>query len=680
MIDEELNGAERVDELLTLAVSKMGGQARSGQHEMAQKVIESFEKGGHLLVQAGTGTGKSLGYLVPSIYHSLSAEKPIIISTATLALQSQIVGRDLPRLLKNLEPELPRPVDAVLLKGRSNYVCKHKLGGGYPEEPTDALFDWADGAAAAPHQAASPSSALGQEIVRLRDWAEDTETGDRDELTPGVSDKAWRQVSVSAIECLGSQRCPMAEECFSELARKKAAQADIVVTNHALLAIAAFEGLAVLPEFDTVVVDEAHELEDRVTNSVTKPLSVATISAAASAARKHAKVIVEPLERANRAFEESVSSVSDGLLPRGITDEQREALTMVREAARVVASDIKIDSANPDGAMQMAKSQIMYIVEQAERLLEASPQYDVVWAARPREFVPGSGYQSAADDSPAVLHVAPLSVGMQLREGLFADRTVVLTSATLAIGAAFDTAAGNLGLRGDGAPSWSGIDVGSPFDYSKQGVLYVAKHLDAPSRDVNPRTYDEIERLINASEGGTLALFSSRRAAEEAAEELRRRVDYDILCQGESSMKALVEEFSENEATCLFGTMSLWQGVDVPGTSCRLVIIDRIPFPRPDEPLVKARTQDVDRRGGSGFMSVSVSSAATKLAQGAGRLIRSTDDRGVVAILDSRLVSRRYGGFIKASLPPMWSTTDPDVVTGVLKRLAAAAKNQATTA
>ncbi|WP_271395206.1 ATP-dependent DNA helicase [Neomicrococcus lactis] len=675
MNEEELNGAERVDELLKTAVSKMGGQERPGQHEMARKVIESFEQGGHLLVQAGTGTGKSLGYLVPSIYHSLTAEKPIIISTATLALQSQIVGRDLPRLLKHLEPDLPREVDAVLLKGRSNYVCQHKLEGGYPEEPGDALFEWVDGGAAAPHQAASPTSQLGQEIVRLREWAENTDTGDRDELIPGVSDKAWRQVSVSALECLGAQKCPVAEACFSEVARKKAAEADIVVTNHALLAISAFEGLAVLPEFDTVVIDEAHELQDRVTNSVTKPLSVAMIAAAASAARKHAKVIVEPLERANRAFEASVSNVSDGLLIRGVTEEQREALTMVREAARVVASDIKIDANAADGAIQMAKSQVLYVIEQAERLLEASPQYDVVWAARPREFVPGSGYQTAAEDSPGVLYVAPLSVGIQLREGLFEDRTVVLTSATLAIGAAFDNAAGSLGLRGEGAPSWSGIDVGSPFDYAKQGVLYVAKHLDAPTRDVNPRTYDEIERLINASEGGTLALFSSRRAADEAAAELRKRVDYKILCQGESSMKALVEEFSENEATCLFGTMSLWQGVDVPGTSCRLVIIDRIPFPRPDEPLIKARSQDVDRRGGSGFMDVSVSSAAIKLAQGAGRLIRSSDDRGVVAILDSRLVSRRYGGFIKASLPPMWSTTDPDVVTGVLKRLAAAAKN-----
>lgn len=675
MSEDEQIGAERVDELLTLAVSRMGGQARDGQHQMARKVIESFEGGGHLLVQAGTGTGKSLGYLVPSIYHALSAEKPIIISTATLALQSQIVGRDLPRLLDHLEPELPREINAVLLKGRSNYVCRHKVDGGYPEEPTDALFDWADGAAAAPHQAASPSSALGQEIVRLRSWADETETGDRDELTPGVSDKAWRQVSVSAVECLGASKCPVAEECFSELARKRAASADIVVTNHALLAISAFEGLAVLPEFDTVVIDEAHELQDRVTSSVTKPLSVPTIAAAASAARKHAKVIVEPLERANRAFEASVSVVPDGLLPGGITDEQREAITMVREAARVVASDIKIDSNTTDGALQMAKSQVMYVIEQAERLLEASPKYDVVWAARPREFVPGSGYQSAAEDSPAVLYVAPLSVGIQLREGLFEDRTVVLTSATLAIGAAFDNAAGSLGLRGEGAPSWSGIDVGSPFDYAKQGVLYVAKHLDAPSRNINPRTYDEIERLINASEGGTLALFSSRRAAEEAAEELRKRVEYDILCQGESSLKALVEEFSQNEATCLFGTMSLWQGVDVPGTSCRLVIIDRIPFPRPDEPLIKARSQDVDRRGGSGFMDVSVSNAAIKLAQGAGRLIRSTDDRGVVAILDSRLVNKRYGGFIKASLPPMWTTTDPDVVTGVLKRLAAATKN-----
>ncbi|MET1035786.1 MAG: ATP-dependent DNA helicase [Arthrobacter sp.] len=652
----------------------MGGQNRPGQHEMARQVVESLDSGRHLLVQAGTGTGKSLAYLVPAIAHALEAEKPVVVSTATLALQAQIVGRDVPRLLEQLAPHLPRKLDVALAKGRGNYVCRYKLGGGYPDEDEGALFALTeDGAARALTAGAGPSSALGQEVVRLREWAEETDTGDRDDLVPGVGDRAWRQVSVTAMDCLGAQKCPMAEECFSELARKKAAEADIVITNHAMLAVSAFEGIAVLPEFDTVVIDEAHELQDRVTGSVTRPLSVALVSGAASAARKHCHVNVDALNLASRALQKSLEWIPAGLMPSGLNEAQAAAVDQVREAARVALSDSKpAPQEAVDGGRQMARSQLLYLVEQCDRLDGAAEAREVVWASRPGQFTPGEGYVQPDDSTPATLNVAPLSVAGRLREGLFDGRTVVLTSATLAVGAAFEPVAGALGLLGPGAPAWTGVDVGSPFDYPRQGMLYVARHLPKPSRNVSTEALAELEDLIRAARGGALALFSSRRAAEEAAEALRPRLDQTILCQGDSSMASLVKEFADDLDTCLFGTMTLWQGVDVPGPACRLVVIDRIPFPRPDDPLSTARSRDVARHGGNGFMAVSASHAAVRLAQGAGRLIRSTSDRGVVAVLDSRLATERYGNFLRAALPPMWATTDKATVVGALERLAPA--------
>ncbi|MDQ0094943.1 ATP-dependent DNA helicase [Paeniglutamicibacter psychrophenolicus] len=656
--------------LLDAAVSTMGGQNRPGQHEMTRQVVRAMETGEHLLVQAGTGTGKSMAYLVPALAHALDSEKPVVISTATLALQAQIVGRDVPRLLSSLKDKLPREMDVALVKGRSNYVCQYKLGGGYPDDDEGALFSMDSGTPALGGSADGPGSVLGKEVVRLRQWAEQTDTGDRDDLAPGVSDKAWRQVSVSAMDCLGSQKCPMASECFSELARARAATADVVITNHAMLAVSAFEGLAVLPDFDTVIIDEAHELQDRVTSSVTRPLSVAMVQAAASAARKHCSVSVDSLNQGAKALQRALEGVPTGLMARGLNEDQQAAINQIAEAARVVLSDSKPEANAPaDGGRQMARSQVMYLVEQCSKMLEMTEEREVIWASRPGHFSPGEGYVQPDESSQPTLNVAPLSVAGKLREGLFDGRTVILTSATLAIGAAFEPVAGTLGLVGEGAPTWNGVDVGSPFDYPRQGILYVAKHLPKPGRQMSQETLSEIEDLIKASGGGALALFTSRRAAEEAAEILRARLDIPILCQGESSMKALVDQFSAEPDTCLFGTMTLWQGVDVPGNACRLVIIDKIPFPRPDDPLSSARSRDVAKHGGNGFMAVAASHAAVRLAQGAGRLIRSVNDKGVVAVLDSRLATERYGTFLRASLPPLWATPDKATVISALERL-----------
>lgn len=654
---ETLPGAKDALILLDEAVAATGGQNRAGQRTMAAHVAQALELQRHLLVQAGTGTGKSLGYLVPALARVGESDQPIVVATATLALQAQIVNRDIPRLLEALEPRPESQAQVALLKGRNNYLCLHKLEGGYPEDEPDALFDMP-----------SSTSRVGEEVVRLREWADRTETGDRDELKPGVSDRAWAQVSVSAAECLG-RRCPLVEECFSEMARSRAAEADIVITNHALLAINAFEGMKVLPEHETVIIDEAHELVDRVTGAVSGSLTVAMVRRAARSVKKHSKADSGALEMAAGTLETAFEGLAEGLL-KGLDGRLLTAISAVNDAARTALSDTKPDGQDVDAGLQMARSRVSEVHDMSSRILEASAEQDVLWISRQGGWENGR-YVAASDTDPATLNIAPLSVGLQLRDGLFADRTVILTSATLTVGDSFDVAAGALGLQGEGAPRWTSIDVGSPFDYRKQGIMYVAGDLKPPGFGVHEGQLERLRELCEASEGGALGLFSSKRAAERAAEYMREHSDLNILLQGESSLKALVEEFSEDVDSCLFGTMSLWQGVDVPGDSCRLVVMDRIPFPRPDDPIAQARTESVNRHRGNGFMAVSAHHAAIRMAQGAGRLIRSVNDRGVVAVLDSRVATKRYGGFLMKAMPPMWSTQNKAAVIGALARLSA---------
>ena len=654
---ETLPGAKDALTLLDEAVAATGGQNRAGQRTMVAHVAQALELQRHLLVQAGTGTGKSLGYLVPALARVGESDQPIVVATATLALQAQIVNRDIPRLLQALEPRPESQAQVALLKGRNNYLCLHKLEGGYPEDEPDALFDMP-----------SSTSRVGEEVVRLREWADLTETGDRDELKPGVSDRAWAQVSVSAAECLG-RRCPLVEECFSEMARSRAAEADIVITNHALLAINAFEGMKVLPEHETVIIDEAHELVDRVTGAVSGSLTVAMVRRAARSVKKHSKADSGALEMAAGTLETAFEGLAEGLL-KGLDGRLLTAISAVNDAARTALSDTKPDGQDVDAGLQMARSRVSEVHDMSSRILEASGEQDVLWISRQGGWENGR-YVAASDTDPATLNIAPLSVGLQLRDGLFADRTVILTSATLTVGDSFDVAAAALGLQGEGAPRWTSIDVGSPFDYRKQGIMYVAGDLKPPGFGVHEGQLERLRELCEASEGGALGLFSSKRAAERAAEYMREHSDLNILLQGESSLKALVEEFSEDVDSCLFGTMSLWQGVDVPGDSCRLVVMDRIPFPRPDDPIAQARTEAVNRHRGNGFMAVSAHHAAIRMAQGAGRLIRSVSDRGVVAVLDSRVATKRYGGFLMKAMPPMWSTQNKAAVIGALARLSA---------
>jgi ATP-dependent DNA helicase DinG len=631
-------------ELLAAAVVGVNGTERPGQVAMAEAVATAMRDGEHLLVQAGTGTGKSLAYLVPALLHSEDSDQAVVVSTATIALQNQIVERDLPQLIDAVEPLLGRRPTYAILKGRSNYLCKNKVLGGMPDDSEDALFD------------ASPTTALGRDVVRLRGWADDTETGDRDELDPGVGDRAWRQVSVSGRECLGAAKCPHGGECFAEQARDRAGEAEIVVTNHALLAIDAIENFIVLPEHDVVVVDEAHELVDRVTGVATDELTVGLVDRAASRARRLVDS-TEDLSDAGAALGAALDEMAEGRVV-DMPEILATAVALVRDAAHTVVSDLGRVKDSDEGARKVAQAAAGSVFDTAERIAAHSP-FDVTWVTNDRRRTHG-----------ASVRIAPLSVKGLLREALFGDRAVVLTSATLELGGSFEPIAGQVGLLGAGAPEWQGIDVGSPFDYQKQGILYVARHLPPPGRDgASEAAIDELASLIEAAGGRTLGLFSSMRAAEAAAESMRDRLGVPVLCQGEERTATLVRQFAGDEPTCLFGTLSLWQGVDVPGAACQLVVIDRIPFPRPDDPLMSARAQAVDDVGGNGFMTVSATHAALRLAQGAGRLIRRSSDRGVVAVLDSRLATARYAGFLLTSLPPMWLTTDHDAVVGALRRI-----------
>ncbi|KGN42114.1 ATP-dependent helicase [Knoellia aerolata DSM 18566] len=642
-----------LDDLLAAAVSGVKGSERPGQVSMAKAVAHAVDSGEHLLVQAGTGTGKSLAYLVPAVQHAMEVGKPAVVATATLALQAQIVDRDMPRVADSLAPLLGRRPTYAIVKGRRNYLCTHKLEGGFPDDE-EGLFGVGD--------VDQQAGWLGKEVVRLREWADETESGDRDELVPGVSERAWRQVSVSAHECLGG-RCPMVAECFVERSREAAKGVDVIVTNHSFMAIDAFEGRQMLPEHDVLVVDEAHELVDRVTATITDEVTPGMARAAAKRAGRQAESS-ESIDDAGTFLESVLDELPEGRLT-GIPDNLGLALARLRDTTRQVTTELKPPPGQEvDGARQVARAAVEELHDNASRVLEQR-ELDVVWVNKdPRR---GS-----------VLRVAPMSVAMLVRDKVFEDRTVILTSATLELGGTFDAVAGTIGLRGEGAPTWTGLDVGSPFDYPQQGIAYVAKHLPPPGRDgASPEMFDEIEALVRAAGGRTLGLFSSMRAARAATDELRQRLAADpstdgevaVLCQGEDQISTLVRQFARDPRTCLFGTLSLWQGVDVPGSSCQLVIIDRIPFPRPDDPLASARSQAIARMGGNGFMAVSATHAALRLAQGAGRLIRRGDDRGVVAFLDSRMMSARYAGFLQRSLPPFWPTSDRALVLNALKRL-----------
>ncbi len=654
---------------LDAAVSAIGGKPREGQIEMAEAVANALTDRHHLMVQAGTGTGKSLAYLVPALVHG----RKVLIATATLALQRQLVERDLPAGVPALEKELGREITYAIYKGVGNYICLAKMNSEEPDPDSELLLE---------------SSYLEKDAKRLHAWARSKDvSGDRDDA-PEVDRRVWAANSLSGRECVGADTCAWGSGCFAAKAKAKAQTADVVVTNHTLLAIEIVDAHPILPERDAVIIDEAHEFMDRTTQAVTEELTAARVQRAAAMARKYMPgKVSEAFTNAADSFYDAMNDygadVKGDFSKQGRLSEIPQSLEhpirKIRESATAVAQTLTSDEEilDPDALAERArvKGAVQEIATIAGKLLKMGDTH-VLWY----------------EPTFSTLYLAPLSVSHVLRSNLLTQTPVIATSATLTVGNGFDAMAKSIGFivgedgeqdvkDGEIDPAnLQTMDVGSPFDFANQGMLYLPKHLPEPTRDgTSPQVLEELGELIDAAGGRTLALFSSWRGVEAADAHLRnvlKERPISIITQKRGDAVApLVERFAKDETSVLLGTMSLWQGVDVPGSSCILVVIDRLPFPRPDEPVLAARSALADTAGGSGFMQVSVPRAALLLAQGAGRLIRSIDDRGVVAIMDSRIVTKRYGSILLNSMPPLWRTNDKQVVRDSLSRLAASMKS-----
>ena len=649
---------------LDAAVSAIGGKPRDGQIEMAEAVANALTDRHHLMVQAGTGTGKSLAYLIPALVHG----RKVLVATATLALQRQLVERDLPAVVPALEKQLGREITYAIYKGVGNYVCLAKMNSEEPDPDSEMLLE---------------ASYLEKDAKRLHAWARTKGvSGDRDDA-PEVDRRVWAANSLSGRECVGADSCAYGSQCFAAKAKAKAQDADVVVTNHTLLAIEIVDAHPILPERDAVIIDEAHEFMDRTTQAVTEELTASRVQRAAAMARKYMP------GKVSEAFTNAADSFYDAMNDYGadvkgdfslqgrlkeIPQSLEHPIRKIRETATTVAQTLTSDEEilDPDALAERArvKGAVQEIATIAGKLLKMGDTH-VLWY----------------EPTFSTLYLAPLSVSHVLRSNLLTQSPVIATSATLTVGSGFDAMAKSIGFivgedgdqeikDGEIDPAnLQTMDVGSPFDFANQGMLYLPKHLPEPTRDgTSPQVLEELGELIDAAGGRTLALFSSWRGVEAADLHLRsvlKERPISIITQKRGDAVApLVERFARDETSVLLGTMSLWQGVDVPGNSCILVVIDRLPFPRPDEPVLAARSALADNSGGSGFMQVSVPRAALLLAQGAGRLIRSIDDRGVVAIMDSRIVTKRYGNVLLNSMPPLWRTNDKEVVRASLSRLA----------
>ena len=653
----------QVRKALDAAVEAIGGSPREGQIEMAEAVANALSDRHHLMVQAGTGTGKSLAYLVPALVHG----KKVLVATATLALQRQLVERDLPRIVPALEKVLNREITYGIYKGVGNYICLQKMNSETSDPDGDVLLE---------------VSSLGHDAKRLQAWAKTPGiSGDRDDA-PDVDRRVWAANSLSGRECVGADVCAYGHQCFAALAKAKAALADVVVTNHTLLAIEIVESHPILPERDAVILDEAHEFMDRTTQAVTEELTGPRVSRAAAMARKHLPgKLSDAFTKAADAFDDAMDEHGQSVrfdtslqgrlidLPSGLEAPIRK----VRESAQAIINSIAADEEIVDSDAIAERARVKGAVNEvsttAAKLLKL-----------------GKGQVLWYEPTFSTLHLAPLSVSSVLRANLLTKTPVIATSATLTVGKGFDAMARNIGFvvgdetdteveEGDIDPAnVQMLDVGSPFDFANQGMLYLPKHLPEPGRDgPSSQALTELGELIDAAGGRTLALFSSWRGVEAADVHLRKvlaELPIKIITQKRGdAVGPLVERFAQDETSILLGTLSLWQGVDVPGSACILVAIDRIPFPRPDDPVMSARSAEVDAGGGSGFMQISMPRAALMLAQGTGRLIRSVDDRGVVAILDSRIVTKRYGSVLLNSMPPLWRTSDAKIVQESLRRL-----------
>lgn len=617
-----------------------GGERREGQREMAAAVAEAIRSDGHVVVQAGTGTGKSLAYLVPTVLSGRTA----IVATATKALQDQLAGKDLPFL----SDHVPGGVDFAVLKGRSNYLCLQRLDEAEADDRLGLDLDDHDTLAPSRGGKSTPATLDSEQLVRLRTFAATTETGDRAEL-PDIDDRTWRLVSVGRDECPGAGRCPVGDDCLAERSRRRAAAADVIVVNLHLYAIeVTVEGI--LPEHDLVVIDEAHQLEDIVSEAAGRQISPARLQAAARAA---STVLAERdapvgVEEAATLLHTLLEGRIGERLSEGLDEESGRSVDLIRgrvdqllNALRAVPKDAPVDTATKAQRARQAVTSLLDDIDYVRWPID----HEVLWVDGP--------------PSNPSLRSTPIAIDTLLAEKLWSKRAGVLTSATLS-----PATTSLLGLP-DGTRT---LDVGSPFDYERNALLYCPTDLPDPRAEGHREArLAELEALVVAAGGRTLALFTSWAAMRDAAEHLAPRIPWPVLVQGEGSKMALLESFMEDDEACLFATMSFWQGVDIPGSTCNLVVIDRLPFPRPDDPVLQARRE---RAGKAAFRTIDLPRAATLLAQGAGRLIRSGTDRGVVAVLDPRLAtSRSYRWDLINALPPMRRTKDRAEAEALLRSL-----------
>ena len=665
-------GDDAVAGLDKITAHMAGGEHRPEQQEMCRAVAEALVTGTHLAVQAGTGTGKSLAYLVPAV---LSGQK-VVVATATKALQDQLAEKDLPLVEAGLG--LPAPLDYAVLKGRSNYICRQRvaevgLSGvqaelGDQRAAPDERRGGAEGGEADPEgeedRAAAPEGIV-EQVRELVTWSQTSKTGDRGDLSFEPSDRAWNMLSVGPRECPGAFNCPSGGSCFAEAARDRAATADVVVVNTHLYGAHLASGRAVLPEHDVVVFDEAHQLEEVMTSSLGVEVTAGRFRALVTVARplveeRH----TETVDSLGTLGEQLGALVSDRVGTR-VLDDRAGPSADDRELAEVLVRSSDLARRLTD-ALRRAGSQTSLLGDAGEDLDRGSRKTRAVTAAAHlaedlHRLVSRTDGEVAWVDGTrrnARLRLSPIDVGPALSGLLWGEVTSVLTSATIP-----PRLVERVGLDGFATEE---LNVGSPFDYRSHALLYVARHLpDRRSEGAEEALHEELARLIEAAGGRTLALFTSRRATEAAAVELAGELPYQLLLQGELPKGRLLEEFARDETSCLFATLGFWQGVDIPGRALSLVTIDRLPFPRPDDPLLQARR---DRAGSNAFSLVDLPRAATLLAQGAGRLIRTADDMGVVAVLDPRLATASYRQVLLATLPPMRRSVELSEVESFLRR------------
>lgn len=604
-----------------LAAVLPGFEVRDEQAQVARAVARALAEGRHLLVEAGTGTGKSLAYLLPA----LASGRRVVVSTATKALQAQLVANDLPAAAA----ALGRDVRVAVVKGRQNYLCRRALHGFgllgaslFPRQEDAAAFE------------------------ALAPWIEGTETGDRAELDFEPPEAVWAEIAVGSDRCAG-RRCAFVGSCFAERARELAGEAELVVANHALyladlVVRRSTDGLAVLPDHDAVVFDEAHRLEEYAATWLGGRVSGAALARLARDADRACREAGVPAPA--RALDR-LSAAARGLLDEVAPPTGRRRL---REApfergraliARLVDLATALEGRGEE--LDAIARRALETAADVEACLEVDDRDRVVWA------------------EPDALQWAPVDVSSALRDLLWhGGPAAVLVSATLRAGENFGFVRDRLGLR-----EADELAVGSPFDFGEQALLYLPLGLPDPRHPAaHERVAEEVSELCLVSAGRALVLTSSWRALEAVATRVRERIPYELLVQGEAPRERLLERFRERVDSVLVATATFWQGVDVPGEALSLLVIDKLPFPAPGDPLVEARCERIAADGGDWFRDYALPSAVLQLRQGFGRLIRTHEDRGVVAILDPRLRSRSYGRAFLEALPRCRVTFDRDEV------------------